>query len=228
MTRAKAEPSLARLWPRQAPETLAHPRTRGHCSLYPRDKSWLRAARWTKINSSDPPLPAVCTAYATPPFLPFFHSPIELASSRPRGRLYLDRWIWLGQVRDPSASAMTSASVRGHGAERCDRAHQPSRRQQVLRLIALTNTTGTYGRGESVGGGHFSRQAASVCGVSHFLLRTSIRRGLLDDPPWTLEQFHAVRDAQDPGPRPQAPHGTTARWNDGCSCATCRDRKSVV
>jgi hypothetical protein len=31
----------------------------------------------TKINSSDP-LTAVCTAYPTSPFLPFFHSPIEL------------------------------------------------------------------------------------------------------------------------------------------------------
>ena len=28
-----------------------------------------------------------------PPFLPFFHPPIELASFRPRGRLHLDRWI---------------------------------------------------------------------------------------------------------------------------------------
>ena len=27
----------------------------------------------TKINSSDPPLTTVCTAYATPPFLPLFH-----------------------------------------------------------------------------------------------------------------------------------------------------------
>jgi len=27
--------------------------------------SWLRAARGTKINSFDPPLTAVCTAYAT-------------------------------------------------------------------------------------------------------------------------------------------------------------------
>jgi hypothetical protein len=41
-----------------------------------------------------------------------------------------------------------------------------------------------------------------------------------------LEQLHAVGDAQDPGPRSQAPHGTTARWNDGCSCATCRGAHS--
>jgi hypothetical protein len=38
-------------------------------------------------------LAAVCTAYPTPPFLPFFHPPIELASLRPGGRLNLDRWI---------------------------------------------------------------------------------------------------------------------------------------
>jgi hypothetical protein len=38
-------------------------------------------------------LTSVCTAYATPPFLPFFHPPIELASFRPRGRLGLDRRI---------------------------------------------------------------------------------------------------------------------------------------
>jgi hypothetical protein len=38
-------------------------------------------------------LAAVCTAYATPPFLPFSHPPIELASDRPGGRLYLDGWI---------------------------------------------------------------------------------------------------------------------------------------
>jgi hypothetical protein len=42
-------------------------------------------ARGTKINSFDPLLPAVSTAYATPPFLPFFQRPIELASFRPLG-----------------------------------------------------------------------------------------------------------------------------------------------
>lgn len=49
--------------------------------------------RRAKINSSDPPLTAVCAAYATPPFLPFFHPPIELASCRPPGRLHPDRRI---------------------------------------------------------------------------------------------------------------------------------------
>jgi hypothetical protein len=38
-------------------------------------------------------LAAVCAAYATPPFLPFFHPPIELASCRPRGSLHPDRGI---------------------------------------------------------------------------------------------------------------------------------------
>jgi hypothetical protein len=38
-------------------------------------------------------LTAVCTADATPPFLPFFHPPIELASFRPCGHLDLDRRI---------------------------------------------------------------------------------------------------------------------------------------
>ena len=37
-----------------------------------------------------------------------------------------------------------------------------------------------------------------------------------------LEQLHAVHDAQDPSPRTQAPHGTTARWNEGCSCTVYR------
>jgi hypothetical protein len=66
------------------------------------------------------------------------------------------------------------------------------------------------------------RQAASACGVSPFVLRTWISQRVLAEPPWKLEQLHAVRDAQDLGARPQAAHGTTARWNDGCSCATCR------
>jgi hypothetical protein len=57
-----------------------------------------------KINSPDPALPAVCTAYPTPPFPPFFHPPIELAGFRPHGRLHRDRGgvnfaaIRLGQV----------------------------------------------------------------------------------------------------------------------------------
>jgi hypothetical protein len=53
----------------------------------------VRAARGTKINSFDPPLTSIRTTHATPPLLPFFHPPIELASVRPHGRLHLDRWI---------------------------------------------------------------------------------------------------------------------------------------
>jgi hypothetical protein len=48
---------------------------------------------WTKISSLDPPLTTVYTAYATPPFLPFFHPPIELAGFRPGCSLNLDRRI---------------------------------------------------------------------------------------------------------------------------------------
>ena len=61
-----------------------------------------------------------------------------------------------------------------------------------------------------------------MCRVPVRVLRLWISQGVLYEPPWTLEQLHTVRDAQDPDPRPQAAHGTTARWNDGCSCATCR------
>jgi hypothetical protein len=44
-----------------------------------------RPALRNTINSPDPLLTAVRTAYPTPPFLPFFHPPIELPSVRPRG-----------------------------------------------------------------------------------------------------------------------------------------------
>jgi hypothetical protein len=57
------------------------------------NKSPLLSARRTKISSPDPPLTTVCTAYATPPLLPFFDPPIELAGFRPVGRLDLDGWI---------------------------------------------------------------------------------------------------------------------------------------
>jgi hypothetical protein len=59
---------------------------------------WLGKARRTEINSFDPSLTAVSTAHATPPFVPFFHPPIELAGFRPRGRLHLHRWIDLSAV----------------------------------------------------------------------------------------------------------------------------------
>jgi hypothetical protein len=44
-------------------------------------------------------LAAVCTAYATPPFLPFFHPPIELASFRPGGGVHLNRRIDFPLIR---------------------------------------------------------------------------------------------------------------------------------
>ena len=47
----------------------------------------------SKISRSDPSLTAICGCVRDPPFLPFFHPPIELASSRPPGGLDLDRWI---------------------------------------------------------------------------------------------------------------------------------------
>ena len=50
-----------------------------------------------------------------------------------------------------------------------------------------------------------------------------IARGLLAEPPWTLDQLHQIRDIATRRERgSRVPHGTTARWNDGCSCATCR------
>jgi hypothetical protein len=43
-------------------------------------------------------LPSVCTAYPAPPLLPFFNPPIQLAGSRPRGRLDLDGWLDLSAI----------------------------------------------------------------------------------------------------------------------------------
>jgi hypothetical protein len=52
----------------------------------------------TKINSSDPPLTAVRTAYASEPLLPFFHPPMKLASFQPCGRLYVDGRVDLSAI----------------------------------------------------------------------------------------------------------------------------------
>jgi hypothetical protein len=60
-----------------------------------------------------------------------------------------------------------------------------------------------------------------MCGVSPFVLRTWISQGVLDEPPWTLDEVQKARDTQHPGPRSQAAHGSTA-WNEGCACAVCR------
>jgi hypothetical protein len=56
-------------------------------------------ARRTKINSSDPSLTAVWTAYPAQPLLALFHPPIELASSGPRGCLNFNRWIDCTAIR---------------------------------------------------------------------------------------------------------------------------------
>jgi hypothetical protein len=55
--------------------------------------AWSLAVRRSKINSLNPPLTSVRTAYPAEPLLTVFHPPIELASPRPRGRLHLDRRI---------------------------------------------------------------------------------------------------------------------------------------
>jgi hypothetical protein len=69
------------------------------CATHSTQQLWLVVASWTKINSSDPQMPAVSTAYPTEPFLPFFHPPIELARFRPRGHGHLDRGIDYATIR---------------------------------------------------------------------------------------------------------------------------------
>ena len=55
--------------------------------------AWSLAIHGTKIHSPDPPLPAVCAAYATEPLLSVLHPPIKLPSFGPRGRIHLDRRV---------------------------------------------------------------------------------------------------------------------------------------
>jgi hypothetical protein len=52
----------------------------------------------TKINSPDPPLPTVSTAYPTPPLPTFPHPPIELAGPCPCSHINLDEWIDLPAI----------------------------------------------------------------------------------------------------------------------------------
>jgi hypothetical protein len=52
----------------------------------------------TEISTSDPPLAPVGTAYPVPPFVPFFHPPVELPSSRPGGRLHVERWVGFSAI----------------------------------------------------------------------------------------------------------------------------------
>ena len=70
------------------------------------------------------------------------------------------------------------------------------------------------------------RQAAAASGVSPFVVRRWISQGMLDEPPWTLDEVQEARDTEHRGPRSQAAHGSTARWNAGCSCANCRTAHS--
>jgi hypothetical protein len=58
--------------------------------------------------------------------------------------------------------------------------------------------------------------------VTRFAVRAWIDRGLLPEPPWTAEQLCQVRDTAELGPGPQVPHGTRARWSNGCGCRQCR------
>ena len=67
-----------------------------------------------------------------------------------------------------------------------------------------------------------ARQAASASAVSPFMVRRWISQGVLAEPPWTPDEVQRVRDTQHPGPRSQAAHGSTARWNERCACAVCR------
>jgi hypothetical protein len=73
------------------------------------------------------------------------------------------------------------------------------------------------------------RQAAAVCNVSPPVVRRWLSLGLLSAPPWTVEQLRRVRDVTDPQrhrPSSSGAHGTMARWNSGCSCASCRQMQS--
>ena len=75
------------------------------------------------------------------------------------------------------------------------------------------------------------RQAAAACNVTPPVIRRWLSLGLLHGPPWTLKQLHQIRDETDPEGRrrgPQVPHGTMTRWNDGCSCAQCRQAQNAA
>jgi hypothetical protein len=87
--------------------------------------AWSLALRRTKINSFDPPLPAVSTAYPAPPLSPFFHPPIQLTSFRPRRYLDLNRRVnytaiccgkllQVGIAPEPARSASYTATIFVH------------------------------------------------------------------------------------------------------------------
>jgi hypothetical protein len=65
--------------------------------------------------------------------------------------------------------------------------------------------------------------------VSPPVVRRWLSLRLIPGPPWTLQQLHQIRDETDPQHRlsgPQVPHGTMTRWNNGCSCAQCRQAQN--
>jgi hypothetical protein len=80
----------------------------------------MAVSRWRDedINGTDPPLTAVGTAYPTPPFLPVLHPLIELAGSRPRGRLHLYRRIDLSAIRFGTLLHRVVAEIHAFGFPR--------------------------------------------------------------------------------------------------------------
>jgi hypothetical protein len=69
------------------------------------------------------------------------------------------------------------------------------------------------------------RQAAAACNVTPPVVRRWLSLGLIPGPPWTRQQLHQIRNETDPQGRrlgPQVPHGTLARWLEGCDCGRCR------
>jgi hypothetical protein len=90
--------------------------------------AWSFALRRTKINSSDPPLTAVCATHPTPPFLALFHPPIELASLRP-----------CGQRASPATPALIFAD-QGSGA---GFAFLAGGAGQLITLMLLTSSNST-------------------------------------------------------------------------------------
>jgi hypothetical protein len=73
------------------------------------------------------------------------------------------------------------------------------------------------------------RQAAAACNVTPPVVRRWLSLGLIQGPPWTLQQLHQIRDETDPQGRrraPQVAHGTGTRWNEGCSCTQCHQAQN--
>ena len=64
-----------------------------------------------KINSFDPPLPAVSSAYPTEPLLSVFHPPIELPSSAPGSGLHLNRRVDFPAIRFGTSLQVVVAEV---------------------------------------------------------------------------------------------------------------------